>query len=612
MSVSIPLPHKTELQTVKINGYEIRFIHKPCRKDCAHLLVLFNGYRHGGWEYANSINFFKCSVLMIADIFQDGQSCYLGKNGTFEFSDAVAGLIHAVLDSLMLRPQDCTLIGPSKGGFAALYIGLKYNFKNIVAPAFVGHIGSWMTSYVPDIAKHVMGEGYSEETVARYDSLLTGLIDQDSNTDKNIYVFLSEADNFYRELGQREVCLALSRKYRNFNALFAESEAAFRHDQVTPYFLQETLSIATLLTQGIATRLDRRFTDNMLLPSAVFPDARAKAVFTSRKNSLRLTPQPVCSMEKFYTREGVMFLEGLLYLRGYAAPDFGRLHKFLKLKMKNPLDGNPTEEYEFLLGSVHRKPAGRDEFENVFFDYTAAGTATMHFKGIDLKNIRPGKYEIQLSVTADGSKRHYIPPVLAFQMAEHRDYDDYYEYRIHTQKEGICLTKQAIVGSPPPQQGYSHFGVEDFWTKDKLFHIEGAFLVRGIDLTEFEDGRYYCIARHRQTGRQYARRLGLAKKEKLGEKIGNFAGGYRACYFATMHFKGIDTNSFEPGQYDLYVSLTYGSEIFSQGIPLVLTVGDTAEFCRGSPMPDGSASSASEADTGESLNGYHKPSAEAV
>lgn len=213
----------------------------------------------------------------------------------------------------------------------------------------------------------------------------------------------------------------------------------------------------------------------------------------------------------------------------------------------------------------------------------------MHFKGIDLKNIRSGKYEILLSVTADGGKRHYIPPVLAFQMSEHRDYDDCFEYRIHAQKEGFCLTKQAIVGSPPPD--HSYFSLEDFWTKEKLFHIEGAFLVRGIDFTEFEDGRYYCIARHRQTGQQYARRLGLAKKEKLGEKIGNFVGGYRACYFATMHFKGIDATGFESGQYDLYVSIAYGSEIFSQKTTLVLEVGDSVKLFQeklmlGTPITD--------------------------
>ena len=53
----------SNLQSKTINGYEIRYIFKQNRKDNAHLVVLFNGYRRWGWDFENSINFFRLSWL---------------------------------------------------------------------------------------------------------------------------------------------------------------------------------------------------------------------------------------------------------------------------------------------------------------------------------------------------------------------------------------------------------------------------------------------------------------------------------------------------------------------------------------------------------------------
>ena len=78
---------------IEINGHQIKYDLKSARKDIRHLVVLLNGYRHGGWEYGNSIDFLKCNVLMIEDFFDSQQSCYLGKERGFVFADMVASLI---------------------------------------------------------------------------------------------------------------------------------------------------------------------------------------------------------------------------------------------------------------------------------------------------------------------------------------------------------------------------------------------------------------------------------------------------------------------------------------------------------------------------------------
>ena len=53
------ITHATQIQTEIINGKEISYILKANRKDIAHLVVTFNDYRHGGWSFSNTANFFK-------------------------------------------------------------------------------------------------------------------------------------------------------------------------------------------------------------------------------------------------------------------------------------------------------------------------------------------------------------------------------------------------------------------------------------------------------------------------------------------------------------------------------------------------------------------------
>ncbi|WP_265410763.1 hypothetical protein [Actinobacillus pleuropneumoniae] len=43
-------------------------------------------------------------------------------------------------------------------------------------------------------------------------------------------------------------------------------------------------------------------------------------------------------------------------------------------------------------------------------------------------------------------------------------------------------------------------------------HIEGAFVIPGIDITEFNQARYYLIAQKAITQKQYSFALGQIKK----------------------------------------------------------------------------------------------------
>lgn len=272
-------------------------------------------------------------------------------------------------------------------------------------------------------------------------------------------------------------------------------------------------------------------------------------------------------IEKLYIKNDILFLEGLAYIKGINSPDHTSLAKYLKLS-------NAQTEFhqEYPLGMVPKKHLSKELYKGKYYNYTAAGTATVGFKGIDLRSLDYGMYEITLSVTQDKSQRHYIDLSLAFSQFDDRSLGEYCEYRLFQSNGKTFLCKRDIWGRAVNEDYY--LSIDKKWTKDTLFHIEGAFVIPGVDMYEFRQGTYYLIAKKPITQKQYVFELGQIKKSGLGLKIDNPYGAYNACYYATLGLKGIETRGFELGNYDLYISLGYKSEMFTVKTDLQLEISD--------------------------------------
>lgn len=540
-------------EELEVNGHSIKYTLKGARKDIRHLVVLFNGYRHWGWDFNNSINFLKCHVLMIEDDFDDVQSCYLGKDQNLNFSEIVNFLIDKTLTDLGLLKDECTLLGASKGGFAALYIGLKFGYKNIVAPAFVGYIGKWMVNYDKSISYHVMGS-YDSNTISKYNLLLTEMISSESNYNKNIFVFISPNDRFYLEYGQKETIQRLADKYPNFNLFITDSQLVSQHDQVTPYYLQEILSTVNLLTQGIAIQLPESIYENQTVKMKASPSSSDVQFFTTK--NLPNKEQAANEITKILIEEHVLYIEGLAFILNYDSPNYSDLSK--KLCIENIETGR---RYTYTLGTVPNRSQSRLLFLDSYNDYTASGMATMHFKGIDIQELSSGQYRLGISVTKNTEALHIKDLNLSDTVDRKFNYRES-EYRVFKKDSSVYLTKRPVIGRLITDKNCI-FKLKNSWCKNDLYHLDGIFIVTGIDMPDFHLGRYYLVAQDVETGKVFSHRLGQIKKGDLSTEVGNKYGGYDACYFATMHFKGINTKSYDTGTYNLFISLSYKSEIFT-------------------------------------------------
>ncbi|PJG86151.1 hypothetical protein [Conservatibacter flavescens] len=274
---------------------------------------------------------------------------------------------------------------------------------------------------------------------------------------------------------------------------------------------------------------------------------------------------PTNNIEKIWIANATFFIEGLAYLQGYDAPDYRYLHKHIKFR--NLLN---DDEAEFVLGTVPKKELSSQPFNGKTYNYTAAGTATVGFKGIDVSFLEDGIYEVQISVSADKNVRNYVSLVMADAALDKHSCDDFCEYRLFEESGKVYLAKKDIIGTDVPSG--SHISVEGSWTDGTIFHVEGEFIVAEAPLSNFRQGKYYLVLRKHITKKQYVFELGQVRKNNLGARIGKPSVNYNASYFATLQLKGIETRQFELGVYDLYVSLAYGNKIFTAKLDKLLQI----------------------------------------
>ncbi|NEB11998.1 hypothetical protein G3I32_24675 [Streptomyces coelicoflavus] len=229
---------------------EYRFAHS--KGGNRHLTVVFaNLFAPDDYGWATGVlDGLRSNILWIRDSFDGGNTYYLCKGMDFSVEKSVIGLISRVMESLALTPNDVTLWGSSKGASAALYFGLRYGFRNIVASVPQIRIGTFVRDVYPNVGRHMLGEAIPEENVRVLDAVLPDLLASGANPEARIYLVSSPQDEQYKD--QVEPFVGLLRRYRNFNFIFSESPHITDHGKVSLRNVPPLLGIAYLLVEGIA------------------------------------------------------------------------------------------------------------------------------------------------------------------------------------------------------------------------------------------------------------------------------------------------------------------------------------------------------------------------
>lgn len=182
----------------------LKYVHKPSENKI--LIVIFSGFSMPGkppvYNYIQTLSGIDCNKLFILDdhndVHQTKASYYLGKNRSHDVEMSVVALITKIANENNIPRERIILAGSSKGGFAALYFGLKYSYGHVIS----GGPQIFLAKYLVDrlsaasgVASYIAG-GIDEESKNYLNSLMINL---PKTNPPNIYIHVGKGDHHYQD-----------------------------------------------------------------------------------------------------------------------------------------------------------------------------------------------------------------------------------------------------------------------------------------------------------------------------------------------------------------------------------------------------------------------------
>ena len=162
------------------------------------LMIIFSAFStdEAKYNYISTLKTCDCNKLFILDDFGSKGTYYLGLKGDFNIETSVMALISYIMSKNNILFSNVISIGSSKGGSAAIYFGLKYNFGDVIAGAPQYKIGTYLSDLsISDYALEIFGE-ISDCNRIKYNNLIR----LSANTCTNIYLLTSDGDNQYKKV----------------------------------------------------------------------------------------------------------------------------------------------------------------------------------------------------------------------------------------------------------------------------------------------------------------------------------------------------------------------------------------------------------------------------
>lgn len=368
---------------IKIDGVDIYYKRKHRKYDTQHLIIVFSGFGTGGlftYDFENVLGDCPADIIWIKDDFNKCCAYYCCKNNSFNIESSVSKFISSILNELSLTKEQCTLIGFSKGGSAAIYYGVKFGFKNILATVPQFNIGTYVKNHWPVVASNMMGD-INEDSVYHLDNILNEAIENDVDIYKNIYLITSRADLQYKDEIEPNIHKLI--KYRNFNLFYANSLLVTEHNQVTSYHIPLILGICYSLSQGAIPKYGccELFGDNKIGGN------------NNRKEIITI-------LKKVSTKDNVIYPEGISVIKGISCAENNDIN--VSMVFENELGGNIID---YQLAKAHRPSLSKVLYDSGYVNYSKGWFCSHGFNGLDLSNLPSGKYNIYLRVKCNGFEK---------------------------------------------------------------------------------------------------------------------------------------------------------------------------------------------------------------
>lgn len=193
-------------------GSEVKYLF--CEKEGADkLIVTFPGFTNSGkfkYRYVRTLQDVNAHRLFLLDEF-GVRGCYLlGHHRNFKIETVVMSLITSILKKYGLKIDDVILQGSSKGGWMALYYGIKYRFGYVIAGGPQTKMGDFLikedVEIQPDEKIHVFSKvrvadyiagGHEPGDLTYLNNLLYEQLYQDPEDFPMIYIHVGKGDSHF-------------------------------------------------------------------------------------------------------------------------------------------------------------------------------------------------------------------------------------------------------------------------------------------------------------------------------------------------------------------------------------------------------------------------------
>ena len=114
----------------------IKYLLKESIKNKDKLVIIFSGFDNPPkYRYTLTLRGFDINQLFILDDYKTRGGYYIGASPEFLQEKAVASLIEKIMYDKKIKKENVICVGSSKGGWAAIYFAVKYNFKAAIVGA---------------------------------------------------------------------------------------------------------------------------------------------------------------------------------------------------------------------------------------------------------------------------------------------------------------------------------------------------------------------------------------------------------------------------------------------------------------------------------------------
>ncbi|MBC1226722.1 accessory Sec system protein Asp2 [Listeria booriae] len=214
------------------NGIVLTYLHQRKVKN-DQLVVVFSSLTKKNpyaYNYVQTLKGVACHRLFILDNFGSKKRgvFYLGENGSMDVRDAVEELIRQIIKKNKIKTVIFT--GTSKGGFAALYMGIRMDVQSIIVGSPIVSIKSFLEG-VSNEKQLFKAMSQSKKDLYSYDFLLLDLIATKSFSGK-IYLQYSSRE----EINEFHTLILINQLNKYKYNLETNEQTYSKHEDVRLFF----------------------------------------------------------------------------------------------------------------------------------------------------------------------------------------------------------------------------------------------------------------------------------------------------------------------------------------------------------------------------------------